>query len=105
MTIVLPESLALRLRRVVRERYDGRKGAISGLIADALDAYLSSSERSTQSEVFRALRGHRVVAEGSNLDELAKQLREKGLNPRDLRIISSKKLAPVAKAGFRAKIV
>ena len=103
LTIVLPEVLEGRLRRTVREQYSGKKGAMSRIIAEALDAYLSRSELSSQSENFRALKGRRVVAEASSLAELAEQLREKGLSPRYLRIISSKKLAPVAKAGFRTK--
>ncbi len=99
LTIVLPEALAERLRRTVRERYAGKKGAISGVIAEALESYLARASLAAPSEVYRAFRGRRLVAEASSLDELARHLHEKGVNPRDLRIISSKKVAPVARAG------
>lgn len=103
LTIVLPEELAGRLRRTVRERYSGRKGAISGIITEALEVYLGRSSLTSQSETFRALKRRSIISEASSLAELGKQLRDKGVNPRELRIVSSKTLAPVAKAGFRAR--
>ncbi len=103
VTIVLPDALAERLRRTVRERYGGKKGAISRIIAEALDAYLSRTQPSTQVELYQAFRADKKVAEASSLPELARQLRAKEINPRSLRIISTRKLAPVAKAGYRSK--
>ncbi len=103
LTIVLPETLAERLRMTVRERHGGKKGAMSRIISEALEAYLSRTQPSTQVERFQAFRADKKVAEASSLPDLARQLREKEISPRSLRIISTRKLAPVARAGYRTK--
>ena len=103
LTIVLPDPVAERLRRTVREQRGGKKGAISQIISDALEAYLTKTQPSTQIELFQAYRADKKIAEASSLTELARQLREKKISPRSLRIISTRKLAPVAKAGYRTK--
>ncbi len=103
LTIVLPETLAERLRRTVREQHGGKKGAISQIISEALDSYLNRSQPSTETELFQAYKADKKVAEASSLPELARKLRENEMSPRSLRIISTRKLAPIAKAGYRTK--
>ncbi len=103
LTIVLSETLAQRLRRTVRELYGGKKGAMSQIISEALNAHLNRTQPSTQIEHFQAYKADKKIAEASSLPDLAKQLREKEISPRSLRIISTRKLAPLAKAGYRTK--
>ncbi len=47
------------------------------------------------SQTFKAMRGNRVIAKGENLYDLAKKLKKMKVDPRLIRIISSKKLAPI----------
>ncbi|MBI2648973.1 MAG: hypothetical protein HYW93_04890 [Thaumarchaeota archaeon] len=102
ITISLPEQTVRRLRRAVRVTYGGRKGALSGFIKEAIDEHFESLQ-SEPPRTFRATDKERMIAEGSSLEELASRLGELGVDPRSVRIISSTKISPVAKAGFRAR--
>lgn len=103
VTISLPEEVVRSLRKTVKERYGGRKGALSGLIKEALEERIRSIEEATPAPRFRAFEGARQVAEGANLDELASRLREKDVDPRAVRIVSTTPLRQVARAGLRGK--
>jgi predicted Holliday junction resolvase-like endonuclease len=103
LTISLPEETVRRLRRTVKERYGGRKGAISGLIKEALEERMGSSENASPPATFTAYDGERRVAEGGSLDQLASMLRQRNVNPRDVRIVSTTPLRQVIKAGLRGK--
>lgn len=54
------------------------------------------------SESFRALKGDKVVAEADDLDRLAARLKKLNIDARCVRILSSRYLPAVARAGFRA---
>ena len=58
--------------------------------------------RST-SKTFKAMKGNRVIAEGENLNDLAAKLKEKKIDPRSMRMVSSEKLAPIVRAGLRGR--
>lgn len=105
LTISLSEETVKRLRRAVKERYGGKKGALSNLIQEALRGHLDSLETVPSSQRFRALRDEKVVAEADSLEDIAAKLRGLGIDPREVRIVSSEDLSPVARAGFRARAV
>jgi len=102
LTIVLPDELEERLRRVVAERYGGRRGALSKLIEEALRHYLDLLEHGSE-QVFYAVREGEVVASSHSLDELAAKLRELGVDPRSIRIVSSRRVKPIARMGLRGR--
>jgi Arc/MetJ-type ribon-helix-helix transcriptional regulator len=103
VTISLPEEVVRNLRRTVKERYGGRKGALSGLIREALEEHMSSLEGFRPAARFKALEGDRQVAEAGSLDELASRLREDAVDPRAVRIVSTTPLRQVVRAGLRGK--
>jgi Arc/MetJ-type ribon-helix-helix transcriptional regulator len=101
ITISLPDDTVKRLRRAVKERYGGRKGAISGLIREALEEKLGPQEVATLPTLFKAYDGEREVAEAPGLDALASALRGRKVDPRSVRIVSSAPLRQVIRAGLR----
>lgn len=103
VTVSLPEDVVKRLRTTVKERYGGRKGALSGLVKEALEERMRSLEAAAQAPRFRALEGGREIAEGGSLEELASKLRELGVDPRSVRIVSTPPLKQVARAGLRGR--
>ena len=103
MTIAMSEETSNRLRKVVKEMYGSRKGALSNLIEEAVKEFLDRFDRPKAFESFKALKDDKVVAEAGGLEELASKLKNLGIEPRNLKIISSKRLSPIARAGFRAK--
>jgi Arc/MetJ-type ribon-helix-helix transcriptional regulator len=103
VTVSLPEDVVRRLRRTVKDRYGGRKGALSGLVREALEERIGSLETSTPASRFKALDGGREVAEGASLDELASKLREGGVDPRTVRIVSTTPVRQTVRAGLRGK--
>jgi hypothetical protein len=92
-----------KLRRAIRERYGSRRGALSGLVEEAVLGALGRFETPAQMEKFHALKGDGVLAEADSLKQLASKLRELKVDPRSVRIVSSVHLAPVARAGFRSR--
>jgi hypothetical protein len=55
------------------------------------------------SEIFKAVKEDRVIADADALDNLASKLKKMNVDPRSVRIISSKKLAPIARTGLRGR--
>jgi len=103
LTISLSDETIRRLRRAVRDRYGGRKGALSGLIEESIREKLEAFNAPPQSQVFRAMKGDRVIAEAETLDGLAVELEKVKVDPRSVRIISSKRLAPIVRTGLRGR--
>ncbi len=103
LTISLSKETIQKLRNTVRERYGNKRGAISGLIEESLKEKLAPFEQPEPYQVFRALKNNHLVAEAENLDALAKKLKEADVDPRSVRITSSKKLAPIARTGPRRR--
>jgi len=103
LTISLPEEVVRNLRREVRERYGGRKGALSGLVKEALEEHMSSVMASRPITRFKAFHRDRQVAEAESLDELASKLRASHVNPRSVRIVSTTPLSQIIRAGLRGK--
>jgi hypothetical protein len=103
VTISLPEDVVRSLRRTVKERYGGRKGALSGLVREALEERFSSLDAARSAARFKAIEGGRELAEGGSLDELASKLAELGVDPRTVRVVSTSPVREVIRAGLRGK--
>lgn len=103
LTVSMSAETVRKLRRAIRERYGSRRGALSGLVEEAILQALGRFETPTPIERFRALKGDRVVAEADSLEQLASRLKDLKIDSRSVRIISSVHLAAVARAGFRAR--
>jgi len=103
LTVSMSAETVRKLRRAIRERYGSRRGALSGLVEEAILQTLGRFETPTPTERFRALKGDRVVAEEDSLEQLASRLKDLKIDSRSVRIISSVHLAPVARGGFRAR--
>ena len=100
LTIVLSDEVEEELRKVVREMYGAEKGNLSKFVEDAIRNYIHSVKKGEI--VYRAYKGDKLVAEAKSLEELAKLLREKGVEIRGLRVIRSD-LRRVARAGYRLR--
>ncbi len=105
LTISLSDETVRKLRKAVHERYADKKGALSGIIEESVRERLEAFEAPQVPQTFKALKGNRTIAESSDLDGLAKKLEEMKINPRSVRIVSSRKLAPVVKMGLRSSII
>ncbi|MFI5421272.1 MAG: ribbon-helix-helix domain-containing protein [Nitrososphaerales archaeon] len=103
LTISLSDETVQRLRKMVREKYGNKKGALSGLIEESVREKLDAVEMPQSSEIFEAVKGDRVIADADALDNLASKLKKMNVDPRSVRIISSKKLAPIARTGLRGR--
>jgi len=103
VTISLPEETVKKLRNAVRELYGGRRGALSGLVAEAIEDRIDALKAARPSPRFVALKDGLNVAEGRSLDELASKLRALNVDPRAVRIVSSQPPGQVARAGLRGR--
>ena len=103
LTVSMSGETVRKLRRAIRERYGSRRGALSGLVEEAVLQALERFETPTPTERFRALKGDTVVAQADSLEYLASRLKDLNIDSRSVRIISSVHLAPVARAGFRSR--
>lgn len=102
LTIVLSDEIEEKLRDVVSKLYGSSKGALSKVVEDALRNYLFSLE-SGQKRTFRAYKRDRLVGEAESLDELAALLKEKKIDVRGLKIVSSEKIKTAARSGYRVR--
>lgn len=105
LTIVLNDETEDMLRRIVKQLYGSSRGSLSKVIDNAVRDYIARLEASSSSKsvVFRAFKGERLVSEANDLNDLAAKLKDRGVDPRGLRIVSSQGLRPVARAGVRAR--
>ncbi len=103
LTVSMSAETVRKLRRAIRELCGSRRGALSGLVEDAVLEALERLETPTGMERFRALKGDSIVAEADSLEQLASRLKDLKVDSRSVRIISSIHLTPVARAGFRAR--
>ncbi|MFW6128561.1 MAG: hypothetical protein ACOC6M_05205 [Halobacteriota archaeon] len=101
LTIVLDDEVEKELRKAVSELYGSSKGSLSRIIEDALRNYLHSAKE--EKKCYRAYKEDKMVAEAESVDELAKILKEKGLDPRGLRITSCEEVKRVARTGYRLR--
>ncbi len=103
LTVSLSEETVRKLRRTIRVRYGSRHGALSGLVEEGIREVLGRLETPSPKERFRALQGGEVLVEADDLDQLALRLRKLNVDARSVRILSTTYLAPMARAGFRAR--
>ncbi len=103
LTVSFSEETVRRLRQTIRDRYGFRRGALSGLVEEAVLEALGRLETTAPRERFRALKDDKVLAEADDLDQLASTLRQMKVDARSVRIVSSSYLPATARAGFRAR--
>ncbi len=105
ITVSLDDDIEKKLRDFVKRMHGSRKGGISKVIERALENYFALIDKPINSGKisFKALKDDTIVAEANTLDELASVLRKKGIEPRGLRIVSSKPIRPVVHGGYRIK--
>jgi hypothetical protein len=105
LTISLSRETVEKLRKTVRERYGGKKGALSGLIEESVRERLDELEIAQSPQSFKAVKGDQVLVEADSLEDLAARLEKMNVDPRSVRIVSSKKLAQIVRAGVRGRKV
>jgi hypothetical protein len=103
LTISLDDEVEKKLREVALRLHGARKGSLSNVIESALKNYFNLLDKAVGSGevLFKAFKGDALVAEAHTLDELAEVLKKKGVEPRGLRIVSSKPIGSSARAGYR----
>ena len=103
LTISIDDDIEKKLRELVTRLYGSRKGGLSNVIESALKSYftLLNTSVSGSGVSFKALKDDTVVAEANTLDDLADILKKRGIEPRGLRIISSKRIRPMVHSGYR----
>jgi predicted transcriptional regulator len=105
ITISLSDDVEKKLRTIAKHLYGSSKGSLSKVVEDALENYFLTLNKPANSDkkIFKAIKEERVVAEASTLEELASILKKKGIEPRGLRIVSTKLIRPVVHGGYRIK--
>ena len=101
VTVSMSEQTVRRLRKVVREVYGSRKGTLSSLVESAINESLDRKSNGGKPPVFRALKEGETMAEAADLQALADLLRQKGLDPRGMRIVSTSPPSSTARIGPR----
>jgi len=105
LTISLSEETDQRLRKAIKERYRNKKGALSGVIEESLKQRLDSLDAPETTQTFKAMKNNRTLAKAESLDSLARKLRVANIDPRSVRIGSTRKLPPIARIGPRRRIL
>ncbi|MEM2275854.1 MAG: hypothetical protein QXN75_04510 [Thermoproteota archaeon] len=105
ITISLSDEIEKKLRDIAKHLYGSSRGGMSKVIENALTSYFAILNKATEGDktVFKAFKGNNVVAEANTLGELAAILKSKGIEPRGIRIISTKPVKPVIRGGYRMK--
>ncbi len=98
LTISISDEIERKLRSVVKEHGSG-KGTMSKIIEDALKVYFSMLEK--KKKYFRAYKEEKLIAEAQDLEKLAEILKEKNIDPRSVKIVSSEAIKPVSRMGWR----
>lgn len=101
LTIVISDDVEKKLREVV-SRYGSGKGSLSRIVEDALRNHLSLLEKKPK-RIFRAYKGDSLVSEAESLDELANMLKEKGIDARNVKIVSSELIKSEVRSGYRIR--
>lgn len=99
ITVVISDELEREIRKLISKEGKAKKGALSRLVENALWAYIRSQK--ARERVFMAIKDGKVVAEARSLYDLADKLREAGIDPRSVRIVSSPPPRPRRRLGLR----
>lgn len=102
VTVSMSEETVRRLRKVVKEVYGSRKGMLSSLVEGAINEALDREGNGGFARRYRAIRSGKLIAEAADLEELAAELKRRGMDPRGLRIESTDPLSPISRTGPRA---
>jgi len=104
ITLKLDDALEKKLRESASRVYGLARGSLSRAVEDALTMWLQSDASRPHRAVatkYKAFRGRAVVVEAQSLTELARGLKELGINPRDVEVRSSEPVPAVEKLGLR----
>jgi hypothetical protein len=104
ITLKLNDALEKKLRARASRLYGLARGSLSRAVEDALTMWLQSRASRPSEAVaakYEALRNGATVLEATSLRALAKGLKERGINPRDVEIRSSESIPTVEKFGLR----
>lgn len=83
--------------------YGDKKGALSKVIETAIKDMASRKQYIERQVIYRAYKNNKIIAEAPTLDELAKKLNQKRMDPREARIHASEGIKPKARIGYRLK--
>jgi hypothetical protein len=87
ITLKIDDALEHQLRRRAGELHGATKGAISKSVEEAIASWLASTPAKRPAErTLTAFLDGSKVAESTDLSRLAKELREKGVDPRSVEI-------------------
>jgi len=103
ITISLNDEVERLLRKLAKELYGNKKGALSKVIETAIKDMAAKKQYTEKQTTYRAYKNNKLVVEASTLDELAKKLDQKGVDPREVRILAGEEVKPRAKIGYRMK--
>ena len=104
VTLKLDDVLEKKLLERASRLYGLARGSLSRAVGDALTMWLQSDASHPSEAVaakYEALRDGAIVLEVTSLRELARGLKERGINPRDVEIRSSESVPTVEKLGLR----
>ncbi len=87
LTVRISDDIERALRRRAAQLYGAKKGALSRAIEEAIKVWISSTGSEGRKIIYRAFREDELVAEASNLMDLADELRKKGEPVRGMRIV------------------
>jgi len=85
ITVKLSDDIERLLREEAFRRFGGKRGGISRIVEEAIIAWLGKSKESVR--VYRIIIDGKIAFESSDLDDIARFLRERNLTPRDVRIL------------------
>jgi hypothetical protein len=105
ITLKIDDELERSLRRRAGEIHGAAKGAISRSVEEALKLWLSRPASSTSVRTYVGLWEGRRIAEGFDLKALAKELRAKGIDPREAEIRTEPSAASPTRMGLRTRPV
>ncbi len=87
LTVRISDDIERTLRRRAAQIYGAKKGTLSRAIEEAIKLWISSTSSEGRKVIYRAFRGDELVAEASNLMDLADELRKEGEPVRGMRIV------------------
>ncbi len=99
LTVVISDDLEKRLREHLRRTGRTKRVSLSNIVEKALRIYLDSVEYEQQ--VFYAEKDGAIVAKAQSLRELADKLKKLNIDPRSVKIYSTKTLREGRKLRLR----
>ncbi len=103
ITVSLNDEVERTLRKLAREMYGNKKGALSKVIETAIEKLAARKQYTEKQTIYRAYKNNKLITEASSLEELAEKLNQRGVDPREVRILATEDIKPRARIGYRMK--